>query len=419
MRVLVVGGGGREHALVWKISQSPKVKKVYCAPGNAGTGQHAENVAIAADNIDQLLEFARDNKIALTVVGPEQPLVLGIVDRFRAAGLRVFGPTANAARIEGSKAFSKKLMHKYGVPTGNFRVFDSVSPARDYVRGKGRIIVKADGLAAGKGVYICKNGDEAMIAIDQIMEQKIFGDAGKQLIIEEFIKGQEVSLLAFTDGKTVLPMESAQDHKTVYDGDQGPNTGGMGTYSPAPLLTKPMLDRVMNEVMYPVVKAMARENSLYQGILYAGLMITAAGPKVLEFNARFGDPETQPLLMRMQSDIIPIMESCIDGTLEGKIQWSEQAAVCVVMAAGGYPGTYSKGDVIDGLDEAAKLPSVMVFHAGTQKNGDQVVTNGGRVLGVTALGDNISTAIENAYGAVKKISWRGVHYRTDIGKRAR
>ncbi len=418
MRVLVIGGGGREHALVWKISQSPKVKKIYCGPGNAGTALNAESIDIPADHVDRLLDFARTNKIDLTVVGPEQPLVLGIVDRFRAAGLRIFGPTAKAARIEGSKVFSKDLMSKYNIPTGDYQVFDASGPAKDYVRGLGRIIVKADGLAAGKGVYICKNGGEAVTAVEQILEQKLFGDAGKQIIVEEFLEGKEISLLAFTDGKTVLPLESAQDHKTVYDGDKGPNTGGMGTYSPAPLLTSDLLDRVMAEIMYPTINAMEKEGCPYQGILYAGLMITPKGPKVLEFNARFGDPETQPLLARMQSDIVPLMEACIDGALaKEKIQWSEQAAVCVVMAAGGYPGAFPKGDPISGLDSATKLPGVMVFHAGTKRAGDQVVTNGGRVLGVTALGRDIPTAIDNAYGAVKKISWKDVHYRTDIGKR--
>lgn len=419
MRVLVIGGGGREHALAWKISQSSKIKKIYCAPGNAGTAQCAENIDIPAEQIDRLLDFARDNKIDLTVVGPEQPLALGIVDRFRAAGLRIFGPTATAARIEGSKVFSKDLMRKHNIPTGEYKVFDTPGPAKEYARGLGRIIVKADGLAAGKGVYICENGGEAVTAVEQIMEQKLFGDAGKQIIIEEFLEGKEISLLAFTDGKTVLPMESAQDHKTVYDGDKGPNTGGMGTYSPAPLLTSNLLGRVMAEIMYPTVEAMAREGCPYQGILYAGLMITAKGPKVLEFNARFGDPETQPLLARMESDIVPLMEACIDGTLaKEKIKWSRQAAVCVVMAADGYPGTYPKGDPISGLDSAAKLPGVIVFHAGTkQADNGEVVTNGGRVLGVTALGKDINTAIDNAYGAVKKITWNGVHYRTDIGKR--
>jgi phosphoribosylamine--glycine ligase len=418
MRVLVIGGGGREHALVWKISQSPKVEKVYCAPGNAGTSQHAENVDIPAEQIDRLLAFAHERKIDLTVVGPEQPLAMGIVDLFRKEGLRIFGPTAMAARIEGSKIFAKDLMREHGIPTGDYRVFTASAPAKDYVRGKGRIIVKADGLAAGKGVYVCKNGDEAAAAIEQILEQNLFGDAGRQIIVEEFLEGQEVSLLAFTDGKTVLPLESAQDHKTVYDGDQGPNTGGMGTYSPAPMLTSALLDRVMGEIMYPTVTAMAAKNCPYQGILYAGLMMTAAGPKVLEFNARFGDPETQPLLMRLQSDIVPIMEACVDGTLAGKkALWNKQAAVCVVMAAGGYPGTYAKGDVISGLDSAAKLPGVMVFHAGTKQANGQVATNGGRALGVTALGDGIADAVDKAYGAVSKINWRGVHYRKDIGRR--
>lgn len=418
MRVLVIGSGGREHALVWKIRQSPKVETIYCAPGNAGTALLAENAEIPADDVERLAEFAHERKIDLTVVGPEQPLTLGIVDRFRALGLRIFGPTAAAARIEGSKAFSKELMKKCGAPTADYRIFDDAKAAKDYVRRKDRIIVKADGLAAGKGVFICKNGGEAVAAVEQIMEQKAFGDAGKTVVVEEFLEGQELSLLAFTDGKTVLPLESAQDHKAVYDGDRGPNTGGMGTYSPAPLLTPALLDRVMGEIMLPVTEAMAKENCLYQGILYAGLMIAKDGPMVLEFNARFGDPETQPLLMRMKSDIVPLMEACIDGTLaEHTMEWSERSAVCVVMAAAGYPGAFAKGKVVSGLQEAAKLPGVAVFHAGTRRDGDKVVTNGGRVLGVTALGNGLDSAINNAYDAVAKISWDGVHYRKDIGRR--
>lgn len=418
MRVLVIGSGGREHALVWKIKQSPKVDQVYCAPGNAGTALEAENVDIAADQLDELLAFAKQKKIDLTVVGPEQPLVMGIVDRFREAGLRVFGPSARAAQIEGSKAFSKELMRKCAIPTAEYRVFQSPDEAKDYVKGKDSIVVKADGLAAGKGAVVCRSQAEALEAIENIMVERAFGEAGDNVVIEEFLEGQEVSLLAFTDGKTVLPLDSAQDHKAAYDGDRGPNTGGMGAYSPAPVFTRSLLDQAMEQVMRPAVRAMAEENCFYQGILYAGLMVSSKGIRVLEFNARFGDPETQPLLMRMESDIVPIFEACIDGTLdEQTIRWKDQPAVCVVMAADGYPGKYGKGLAISGLDEAGKLPGVMVFHAGSKLDGEQVVTNGGRVLGVTALGADISSAIDNAYEAVGKIHWQGVHYRKDIGRR--
>ncbi|MBI4384625.1 MAG: phosphoribosylamine--glycine ligase [Nitrospinae bacterium] len=418
MRVLVIGGGGREHALVWKIRQSPGVEKIYCAPGNAGTAELAENADIPADDIETLAQFARERNIGLTVVGPEQPLVLGIVDRFRALGLRIFGPTADAARLEGSKAFSKELMKKYGIPTADFQVFDDPAEAKKYARARKRIIVKADGLAAGKGVFLCKDLAQAEEAIDRIMTQKAFGAAGDKVVLEEFLEGREISLLAFVDGKTILPLEAAQDHKTVYDGDRGPNTGGMGAYSPAPLLTPGLLDRAMCEIMHPAVEAMAAENCPYQGILYAGLMLTREGPKVLEFNARFGDPETQPLLMRMESDIVPLMEACIDGSLnKHKLEWSGQSAVCVVMTAEGYPGNFVKGRAIKGLAAAAQLPGSAVFHAGTRLDGGNVLTHGGRVLGVTALGKDLPTAIGNAYSAVAKISWDGVHYRKDIGQR--
>lgn len=418
MRVLVIGGGGREHALVWKIRQSPKVDRVYCAPGNAGTAVEAENVDIAADRLDDLLAFAKEQNIDLTVVGPEQPLVMGIVDRFREAGLRVFGPTAKAAQIEGSKAFSKELMRKYKIPTAEYRVFQSSGEAKDYVKGRDSIVVKADGLAAGKGAVVCRSNAEALEAIETIMVERAFGEAGDHVVIEEFLQGQEISLLAFTDGKTVLPLDSAQDHKAVYDGDRGPNTGGMGAYSPAPVFTPSLLDQAMEQVMRPAVRALAAEDCFYQGILYAGLMVGPKGIHVLEFNARFGDPETQPLLMRMESDIVPVFEACIDGALDRQtIRWNKQPAVCVVMAAGGYPGKYRKGLAISGLDEAARLPGVVVFHAGSKMDGERVVTNGGRVLGVTALGENISSAITNAYEAVGKITWEGVHYRKDIGGR--
>ncbi|MFQ5716039.1 MAG: phosphoribosylamine--glycine ligase [Nitrospinales bacterium] len=419
MRVLVVGGGGREHALVWKINQSPKVEKIFCTPGNAGSARIAENAPIAPDRVDDLLRFALDQRIDLTVVGPEQPLVLGIVDRFREKGLRIFGPSAKAARIEASKAFSKDLMLKYNIPTAEYRVFRSASEAEKYVAGKIPLVVKADGLAAGKGVAVCKEEGQARQAIEDMMERKVFGDAGRQVVVEEFLEGPEISLLAFTDGKTVLPLDSAQDHKPVYDGDQGPNTGGMGAYSPAPELTPQLFERVMEEVMNPMVQAMTRENAPYQGILYAGLILTSAGPKVLEFNARFGDPETQPLLMRMKSDIVPLMEACIDGTLEARrIEWKDQSAVCVVMAARGYPGSYEKGKAISGLDEADGMEDVTVFHAGTKREDGQVVANGGRVLGVTALGADIRAAVANAYAAAGSIHWDGVHYRKDIARRA-
>lgn len=419
MRVLVVGGGGREHALVWKISQSPKVKKIFCAPGNAGTAALAENVDIAADQIEALADFAERESVDLCVVGPEQALTLGIVDLFRERGLRVFGPTAQAARLEGSKVFSKDLMRNNSVPTADYKVFDDPALARAYLQNKDRIIVKADGLTAGKGAYVCRTREEALIAVEDIMEKKVYGSAGDRVVIEEFLDGREVSYLAFTDGKTIVPLEPAQDHKAAYDGDEGPNTGGMGAYSPAPLLTPELQERVMAEIMYPMVEAMARAGCLYQGVLYAGLMIDSSGPKVLEFNARFGDPETQPLMMRMKSDLIPILDACIDGRLKRQsIQWSDESAVCVVMAAEGYPGKYAKGKEISGLEEAGRQSGVVVFHAGTSLADGKVLTNGGRVLGVTALDDDLPAAIKRAYEAVGKIKWEGFHYRKDIAGRA-
>ena len=420
MRVLIVGGGGREHALAWKIGQSANVEKIYLAPGNAGTAGIAENVDIPADQVDRLLTFALENKIGLTVVGPEQALVLGIVDKFREKGLRVFGPSAQAAELEGSKVFCKDLMQKYDIPTGDYRVFESPEAALEYVQTRtGKLVIKADGLAAGKGVLICNDQEEARSAIQAIMQDKAFGEAGDRIVVEEFLEGQEVSLLAFTDGNTVLALDSAQDHKAALDGDLGPNTGGMGAYSPAPIFTKALKNEVMQTIMQPTVDAMKKEGRLFQGILYAGLMLTKSGPKVLEFNARFGDPETQPLLMRMASDIVPLFEACIDGTLiQQEVKWKSQSAVCVVLAAKGYPGAYAKGKVIHGLESAGKL--AQVFHAGTKLSDGNVVTSGGRVLGVTALGDDTATAIATAYQAVEQISWDGgVHFRKDIGRRTR
>ncbi len=419
MNVLIVGGGGREHALAWKIEQSPKVTALFCAPGNPGTAQVATNVDLKADDLDGLLQFALDKSIDLTVVGPEQPLVLGLADRFQEKGLKVFGPSAKAAQLEGSKAFSKNLMQKYGIPTAAYAAFDNAAAARAYLKGKGPQVVKADGLAAGKGVFVCADEAEAVDAIRRIMSDKIFGESGSRIIIEQRLEGQEVSLLAFTDGTTVLPMAAAQDHKPAFDGDTGPNTGGMGACSPAPVFTPELKQQVIDRVMIPAVNGMRAEGIPYQGVLYAGLMITADGPKVLEFNVRFGDPETQPILMRLHSDIVPVLEACANGTLDGcSLEWKPDAAVCVVMASEGYPGSYDKGRPISGLDQANTLPGVTVFHAGTKQDGDAIVTNGGRVLGVTALGGNVQMAIVKAYQAVGKIRWPGVHYRTDIGQKA-
>jgi phosphoribosylamine---glycine ligase len=420
MQVLVIGGGGREHALVWKIKQSPKVEKIFCAPGNAGTSELAENIPIAADDIKGLLEFALQKGIGLTVVGPEQPLVKGIVDRFEEKGLRIFGPNARAAELEGSKSFSKDIMKKYGLPTAEYKTFNSADSAGKYIESKNcPLVVKADGLAAGKGVLLCQTADEALAAVDSIMGKRSFGEAGDQIVVEEFLEGEEVSVLAFSDGQTVLLMDSAQDHKAAYDGDKGPNTGGMGAYSPAPIFTETMRQKVRDKIMLPMIRAMQQEGRPYKGILYAGLMLTKTGPQILEFNARFGDPETQPLLVRMDSDIIPIFEACIDGTLaECPLQWKDESSICVVMAAKGYPDSYEKGKPISGLKDANSLPGVVVFQAGTKEQDGEVLTHGGRVLGVTATGEDTATAISRAYEAVEKIEWDGIHYRKDIGHRA-
>ena len=421
MRVLVIGSGGREHALVWKIKQSPKVEKIFCAPGNAGTSEFADNIPIAADDIEGLLQFAMKKEIGLTVVGPEQPLVMGIVDRFEVKGLRIFGPSASAAELEGSKSFSKDIMQKYGLPTAEYKIFTSAESATKYIQAKNcPLVVKADGLAAGKGVLLCRSSREALVAVDTIMRQRLFGEAGDQIVVEEFLEGQEISVLAFSDGKTVLLMDSAQDHKAVYDGDIGPNTGGMGAYSPAPVFTEIMQQKVRDKIMLPMVRAMQQEGRTYKGILYAGLMLTKTGPQILEFNARFGDPETQPLMVRMDTDIIPLFEACIDGSLDQcQVNWKNKSSVCVVMTAEGYPGTYQKGEIISGLQSANSTPEVVVFHAGTKEQDGKVLTNGGRVLGVTATGGNTESAIQRAYDAVGKVNWRGVHYRKDIGSRGR
>ena len=420
MNILVIGSGGREHALVWKIAQSRSVKKIFCAPGNAGISKLATCVDIKADDIESLLAFALSEKIDLTVVGPEAPLSQGIVDIFEKKGLRVFGASKKAAQLEASKSFSKNLMEKYSIPTAAGQSFTNYDQAERYIKKQGKaLVLKADGLAAGKGVLICETEKEALSALKTIMKDKAFGDAGTRVVIEECLIGEEASFLALTDGKTVLPLPSSQDHKRIFDEDKGPNTGGMGAYSPAPLVDSILHDKIMNEVMIPTVKAMEAEGAPYKGILYAGLMIDRDRIKVLEFNARFGDPEAQPLLMRLKNDIVALMNACIDGTLDRhKMDIDERASVCLVMAAGGYPDSYAKGSVIKGLDEAAKVKDVVVFHAGTSFKKEDVVTAGGRVLGVTALGDTVEKAIEKAYQAAGKISWDKAYYRKDIGKKA-
>jgi phosphoribosylamine--glycine ligase len=420
MKVLVVGSGGREHALVWKIARSPLVKRVYCAPGNPGIGQLAENVAIKVDDLPGLLAFAQQEKIDLTVVGPELPLSMGIVDLFEDHGLKVFGARKNAAIIEASKAFSKDLMKKYNVPTAAYEVFTEIEPAVAFIDRVGvPIVIKADGLAAGKGVVIAQTREEAIATVNDMLSGKTFGGAGARIVIEEFLCGEEASFLAFTDGKNIIPLASAQDHKAVFDGDKGPNTGGMGAYSPAPVVTPAIHEKVMQEVMRRTVDGMAAEGRPYRGVLYAGLMIDGNTIKTLEFNARFGDPECQPLLMRMKSDIVPILLAVADGDISRtEIEWHDRAAVCVVMAAEGYPGEYRKGDAIVGLGKAAEMDDLFVFHAGTALRDGNCVTNGGRVLGVTALGVTVREAIDRAYAGVSVISWPGVHYRTDIGRKA-
>ncbi|MBI2399461.1 MAG: phosphoribosylamine--glycine ligase [Deltaproteobacteria bacterium] len=420
MKVLIVGGGGREHALAWKLSQSKSVTKLFIAPGNPGTAMHGENIPIAAEEIDELKAFALREKIDFTVVGPELPLTLGITDAFTAEGLLVFGPSKAAAELEGSKAFSKELMLRHNIPTAFYKKFEHAAEARAYIEThKPPMVVKADGLAAGKGVVICQSAQEALEAVDLIMTEKAFGSAGKKIIIEEFLVGEEASFLAITDGKTVLPLAPAQDHKAIFDGDRGPNTGGMGAYSPAPVLTPELQKEVMEKVMLPAVSGMEKEGRPYKGILYAGLMMTKTGPKVLEFNCRFGDPETQPILMRLGTDLLEALLAAAKGNLdEVSLEWKTEAAVCVVMAAKGYPGDYLKGSEIRGLDKAALLPDTVVFHAGTASRDGKVVTSGGRVLGVTALGVDIKAAIENAYKAAALIEWEGAQYRTDIGKKA-
>jgi len=422
MNVLIIGSGGREHALAWKVAQDPRVAKVYVAPGNAGTATEAkcENVAIDVLAIEQLADFAAAN-VQLTIVGPEAPLVKGVVDLFRSRGLDIFGPTAAAAQLEGSKAFTKDFLARHAIPTADYQNFTEVEPARAYLREKGApIVIKADGLAAGKGVIVAMTLAEAEDAVRDMLSGNAFGDAGARVVIEEFLDGEEASFIVMVDGEHVLPMATSQDHKRVGDGDSGPNTGGMGAYSPAPVVTAEVHQRVMDEVIYPTVRGMAAEGNVYTGFLYAGLMIDKAGkPKVIEFNCRFGDPETQPIMCRLESSLVLLVEAALAKALN-KVEatWDPRPTVGVVLAAGGYPGDYAKGDVIEGLDEAAKLDG-KVFHAGTALNAEgQVVTAGGRVLCATAIGRSVSEAQQQAYRLAEKIRWNGCFYRKDIGYRA-
>ena len=421
MKVLVVGAGGREHALCWAIAKSPRCKKLYCAPGNAGIADVAECLSLKAEDVEAIVGFATEQKIDLVVVGPEAPLVAGLVDRLEAAGILAFGPSAGAAALEGSKGFMKDLCEKYGIPTGEFGRFDEPDSAKDFIRRKGApIVVKADGLAAGKGVILCRNELEAYAAVDHIMIERAFGGAGDEVIIEEFLTGEEASFFALVDGTRAVPLVSAQDHKAAFDGDEGPNTGGMGAYTPAPIVTKAMAKRVMDEIITPTIEGMAAEGVPYKGVLYAGLMIDAEGtPKLLEYNVRFGDPECQPLMLRLKSDVLDALVACAKGELDTiKLEWHSDAALTVVMAANGYPGKYEKGTVIGGLDEAAKVAGVTVFHAGTGKKNGKIVANGGRVLNVTARGKTVAEAQKRAYEAVDAIDWPDGFCRRDIGWRA-
>lgn len=417
MKILVIGGGGREHTIVWKLSKSPKVSKIYCAPGNGGIAELAECVPIKATDIESVVNFAKEKAVDLVVVAPDDPLVAGMVDALEDAGIRAFGPRANAAAIEGSKVFSKDLMKKYNIPTAGYEVFTDPESAIKYIeKGSFPTVIKAEGLALGKGVIIAKDIDEARAAIHEIMEEKVFGASGNRVVIEEFLTGPEVSVLAFCDGKTVVPMVSAQDHKRAFDNDEGLNTGGMGTFSPSRLYDAAKAEECMKNIFLPTVKAMQAEGRPFKGVLYFGLMMTAAGVRVIEYNARFGDPETQVVLPRLKTDLVDIIEAVIDGRLdEIEIEWEDNAAVCVVLASGGYPVKYATGYEISGLDEIAKYDDLTVFHAGTKRDGDKLVTAGGRVLGITAVAENLDAAIRRAYEGVEMVRFKDCHFRHDIG----
>jgi phosphoribosylamine--glycine ligase len=424
MKVLVIGKGGREHALVWKLAQSPRVERVFCAPGNAGTAEDGENVPIQPTQFDQLIRFAKKESIGLTVVGPEDPLALGIVDRFQQEGLRIFGPARDAAALEASKAFAKQLMRHADVPTAEFKVFDHPDPARLYVQTREYpVVVKADGLAAGKGVIVCSTTEDAMMAIDRIMVREEFGRAaGRQVVIEKRLEGEELSIQALVAGRAIVPLQPTQDHKAAFDNDTGPNTGGMGAYCPTPLATAEVCQTIDETILVPTVHALKRSRKPFRGVLYAGIMATNQGPRVLEFNCRFGDPETQPLLMRLRTDLLDLLEAVVDDRLgdfeENKLEWDARPAVSVVIASQGYPGPFAKGRVIEGLADAARLTDVKVFHAGTKFENNMKVTDGGRVLAVTALGDTLQAAKDRAYEAVAKIHFQGAFYRRDIADKA-
>ena len=418
MKVLVIGGGGREHAIVWKLSQSPKVTQIYCAPGNPGIAELAECVSIAVSDIQKLADFAQKEQIDLTFVGPEEPLSLGIVNYFKEQGLAVYGPSKEAALIEGSKAFAKDLMMKYQIPTAKYASFTNYEDALAFVRGEGApIVIKADGLAAGKGVVVAKTLEEAEEALQSMMKEVSFGSAGARVVVEEFLEGEELTLLAFVNRTTVKAMVPAQDHKPVNDGDKGPNTGGMGTYAPLPHIDSSMVERIINEIVQPTAKAMVEEGSPFEGILYTGLMLTKSGPKVIEYNARFGDPETQVVLPLLETDLLDILLASLTGELENvEVKWKDQSAVCVIISSAGYPGAYEKGQVIKGLEHIT-YPTI-AFHAGTTSKDGEILTNGGRVLGITAIGDHLQEARDLAYQSVEKVSFIGAHYRTDIGSKA-
>lgn len=420
MKVLLVGSGGREHAIAWKLSQSKQLKQLYIAPGNPGTAEVGTNVDIADTNLDGLVSFAKDKRIDLVVVGPEDPLAAGLVNRLEAEGILAFGPTQEAARLEADKAFAKQIMRANSIPTAEARIFTHYEDAKMYIASRDEpVVVKAAGLAKGKGVFVCDDPADGILAAEKIMVNKIFGDAGNTVVVEDKLLGQEASILAFVDGRTIYVMESAQDHKPIGEQDTGPNTGGMGAYSPAPIVTDALMDQIIREILVPLVDGMNRNETPYKGVLYAGLMITPGGPRVLEFNARFGDPETQPILMRMKSDFLEVMEAVCRGRLSDvTIEWDPRPAVCVVIASGGYPDAYEKGKVITGLEEASRLKDVKVFHAGTAKRDGRIVTAGGRVLGVTAMGQTIAEAQRRAYEAVSLIHFEGAYYRRDIADKA-
>jgi len=420
MNVLLIGSGGREHAIAWKLAQSKNLSKLYIAPGNPGTAQCGENIPIAGDDADKLLEFSRQNNVELVVVGPEDPLAGGIVDKFEAAGIKAFGPSGKAAQLEADKAFAKQLMRASCVSTAEGRTFDRYEEAKAYIASRDEpVVIKAAGLAKGKGVFVCDEPSDGILAAEKIMCDKIFGSAGDIVVVEDKLLGEEASILAFVDGRNIYVMESSQDHKPIGDGDTGPNTGGMGAYSPAPVITETLMDQITREVLVPTVDGMNRNGTPYKGVLYAGIMVTAGGPRVLEFNVRFGDPETQPILMRLKSDLLEVMLAVCDGTLdEVTLAWDRRPAVCVVMASGGYPDDYQKGKKITGLEKAGQLDDVIVFHAGTKEDHGDIVTAGGRVLGVTALGETIEQAKARAYQAVDKISFDGAYCRRDIADKA-